>query len=520
MDKIASDNSSIVHPSQWPTLDTDKAKELDQMLSWEDSVSLTFLMVDEIPLAYQLCRRMEEKKKNQPIEQNEIGFVELLALNASKHQNVNWQLQVYEALYLTENYSLLDRIGIKPEVARDFFSSSGYVQLERRRLHALCANIEEKAQRALTMLLLQDAPQGTEHAMMETQMLHFMEIGVVKMENNCWMNLMEYLKLIDQTMVSYVAPPPNNPPPKPRKINSWHDDTKSLEDHYEMGPGLCIIINQKTFYVDPDPSLYASKLEDRIGTDRDRDELDATFTMFGAEVVVHNNLTHKQIDLETTKDAVKANNSKYYWLVVCILSHGRRQNGEDEILGCNGVPVIRKQIIQKFTDSDKCPALHQRPKLFFFQACRGTDRQQGIPPPSPEIIQSDGECGANESQQGGPNRADFFIGSATIEDFVSYRSTEHGSFFIRHLCNELQENGHKLYIEDIMREVNRKVFNYRKDHTMMPEYSSALTKKLIFARPKFCLVEAAQKMLHNQMFYSLTLDFVSRQTGINTNYFP
>merc|ERR1712080_71804 len=163
-------------------------------------------------------------------------------------------------------------------------------------------------------------------------------------------------------------------------------------------------------------------------------------------------------------------------------------------------PVNRKSIIQKFTDSDKCPALHQRPKLFFFQACRGADSQQVTPSQPVEVIQADG-AGGNECDKGGLNRADFLIGSATIEDFVSYRSTEHGSFFIRLLCLELQENGHKTYIEDIMREVNRKVSTHRKDHTMMPEYSSALTKKLIFARPKYCLVEAAQKMLHNQMFY-------------------
>lgn len=41
--------------------------------------------------------------------------------------------------------------------------------------------------------------------------------------------------------------------------------------HHPQGPGLCVIVNQKTF---------SSGLQDRLGTDRDRDELEATFTLF------------------------------------------------------------------------------------------------------------------------------------------------------------------------------------------------------------------------------------------------
>ena len=117
-----------------------------------------------------------------------------------------------------------------------------------------------------------------------------------------------------------------------------------LEDeHYQQGPGLCVIINQKIFYSDPSyPN--APRLEDRLRTDRDRDELEATFTVFGADCLIFDDLTHEEMLDKLERAALKANNQKYFWVSVCVLSHGRRLNGVDEILGCNGVGIDRKKV--------------------------------------------------------------------------------------------------------------------------------------------------------------------------------
>ena len=49
------------------------------------------------------------------------------------------------------------------------------------------------------------------------------------------------------------------------------------------------------------------------------------------------------------------------------------------------------------------------------------------------------------------------VASATIQDFVSFRSTVEGSFFIRHLCKVLQDHGHEKTLADLMIIVNSKV---------------------------------------------------------------
>ena len=53
--------------------------------------------------------------------------------------------------------------------------------------------------------------------------------------------------------------------------------------------------------------------------------------------------------------------------VVCILSHGRE---DGEIAGIDGSHVTDVQVEEMFTASN-CPDLANKPKIFFFVACRG-----------------------------------------------------------------------------------------------------------------------------------------------------
>ena len=126
---------------------------------------------------------------------------------------------------------------------------------------------------------------------------------------------------------------------------------------------------------------FCDELDDRLGTDRDRDELEVTFTLLGAKCLIFNDLTHRELQETLEQAALQANNPKYFWVAVCVLSHGRRLDNVDEIFGVNGIGMDRKkvdktksikilimtffllQIISIFAD----PNLHMKPKLFFFQ---------------------------------------------------------------------------------------------------------------------------------------------------------
>ena len=62
-------------------------------------------------------------------------------------------------------------------------------------------------------------------------------------------------------------------------------------------------------------------------------------------------------------------------LVLFFLSHGEqvKQNGRvvDSILGTDGERVYADEDILNVFTADSCPQLKSKPKLVFFQACRG-----------------------------------------------------------------------------------------------------------------------------------------------------
>ena len=53
-------------------------------------------------------------------------------------------------------------------------------------------------------------------------------------------------------------------------------------------------------------------------------------------------------------------------LLVAILTHG----SEEVVFGVDGVPVTMSDVFEPFT-SERCPALHHKPKFFIINACRG-----------------------------------------------------------------------------------------------------------------------------------------------------
>ena len=62
----------------------------------------------------------------------------------------------------------------------------------------------------------------------------------------------------------------------------------------------------------------------------------------------------------------------YDCLVICILSHGELNH----ICGTNWRPVAIRDLTGAF-QTNRCPSLAGKPKLFFLQACQGTDDMGG-----------------------------------------------------------------------------------------------------------------------------------------------
>ncbi|XP_055976754.1 caspase-7 [Sorex fumeus] len=235
--------------------------------------------------------------------------------------------------------------------------------------------------------------------------------------------------------------------------------------------GKCIIINNKNFDKN-------TGMDIRTGTDRDAKALHDCFTNLGFEVIIKNDLTCQgMVDLLQKVAGEDHRNSACF---ACIfLSHGE----ENIIFGTDDkIPI--KELTSCFR-GDRCRTLVEKPKLFFIQACRGTELDDGIQPDSGTVYEEPTpRCRL-------PLEADFLYAYSTVPGYYSWRNPGQGSWFVQALCTILQEYGKKLEIMQILTRVNNMVARnfesrnsnpYYDEKKQIPSVVSMLTKELYFGK--------------------------------------
>ncbi|XP_073934369.1 caspase-7 isoform X3 [Castor canadensis] len=234
--------------------------------------------------------------------------------------------------------------------------------------------------------------------------------------------------------------------------------------------GKCIIINNKNFD-------KTTGMEVRNGTDKDAEALFKCFRRLGFDVVVHNDCTCDKMQ-DLLKKASEEDHRDSACFACILLSHGE----EDRIYGKDGVTPI-KELTAHFR-GDRCKTLLEKPKLFFIQACRGTELDDGIQADSGPINDMD----ANPRYKI-PVEADFLFAYSTVPGYYSWRNPGSGSWFVQALCSVLDEYGKKLEIMQILTRVNHRVarhFESQSDNPLFHEKKqipcvvSMLTKELYF----------------------------------------
>ncbi|NWH24165.1 CASP3 protein, partial [Grus americana] len=234
-------------------------------------------------------------------------------------------------------------------------------------------------------------------------------------------------------------------------------------DYPEMGE--CVIINNKNFH-------RKTGMLPRSGTDADAASVREVFMMLGYKIKINNDLSCGDI-FKLLKNVSEEDHSKRSSFVCVLLSHG----DEGFIYGTDG-PLELKALTSLFR-GDRCRSLAGKPKLFFIQACRGTELDSGI----------EADSGSEETIcQKIPVEADFLYAYSTAPGYYSWRNSAEGSWFIQSLCKMLKEHGRKLELMQILTRVNRKVAEYESCSTrqdfnakkQIPCIVSMLTKEFYF----------------------------------------
>ena len=142
----------------------------------------------------------------------------------------------------------------------------------------------------------------------------------------------------------------------------------------------------------------------RKGSKVDAEALSKTFRGFGYEVRPHRNLTAAQLR-QTLKDLAKEKGPNgesifkgYASLVVCLLSHG----GLGTVCGVDNEEVKFLELQYEIFNSESCPDLNDKPKIFIIQACQG-NRKILHDPPVDNVVKENDNNQSSASAMGPPS---------------------------------------------------------------------------------------------------------------------
>ena len=188
--------------------------------------------------------------------------------------------------------------------------------------------------------------------------------------------------------------------------------------------GICLIINNISFQ---------PPLRRRDGALVDERRLIALFQHLDFDVYVKQDLTVDHMR-STAREFAAKDHSQFDTFVFFILSHG---GSNDVIFGVDGGTISVTELLC-FFKSAECPTLQNKPKLFFFQACRGPLQNHSLTA-SGTVPSSSGTRMVSVSalsRSTFPEEADFLLAFSTAPGYIAVRNKVRGSLFVEVSCLE------------------------------------------------------------------------------------
>ena len=139
-------------------------------------------------------------------------------------------------------------------------------------------------------------------------------------------------------------------------------------DHAKRG--IALIINISKY----EPNNFNPKLEERKWSEKDVENLTKTLKYLEFDVKLEENLTKSEIE-ERLKQIVSFDHKDFDCFLCVVMSHGN----EDNIVTRDNKLISFEEIMAPIK---LCPTLENKPKMFFFQACRGENKMNQRPPTS------------------------------------------------------------------------------------------------------------------------------------------
>jgi hypothetical protein len=220
-------------------------------------------------------------------------------------------------------------------------------------------------------------------------------------------------------------------------------------DHAKRG--IALVINIRTYNPNPD------KLKERIWSEKDVENLKTTLEYLEFVLKFYENLTASEIEKKIQKIADEDHTNSDCFLCV-IMSHGN----DDKIIAGDSKEISFEKIM---TPIKSCASLENKPKLFFFQACRGQNEMEQVK--KQRSYSSGSTSGGNEADHIGEStsnkvnalkqnatqqtksepkqktkmerEADLLMYYATLPEHYAFGNVAEGTIFIKSVCKELNQ---------------------------------------------------------------------------------
>ena len=152
-------------------------------------------------------------------------------------------------------------------------------------------------------------------------------------------------------------------------------------------------------------------------------------------------------------------------MFVCVLCFRSGISGKNDDI------ISVEEIIKYFKGSKD---LVGKPKLFFIQACRGSESGDSD-------VEGDNKGADNGKRLCPPKSSDILVAHSTVEGELAYRSIYTGSWFIQTLIKQINTHARSAHLMDIMTVVNNEIAESElKGYRQMPQQVSTLTKFVFF----------------------------------------
>lgn len=228
-------------------------------------------------------------------------------------------------------------------------------------------------------------------------------------------------------------------------------------DCYEIQPqanrGKVLIININKF----------NGGGERKGSKVDVQNLEYLFDKMGGfkgQVKVVENLSAIKIQLEVSRFSGQGFSNTDI-VVVVIMTHGDKLDSEGEVMYGSDNGTFKESDITNLFSEENVPKLKGKPKLFLFQACRGS-----VDPDHPDD--------ASDS-----TLSDIIVLHGTESGYTSKRNPYDGTYFIRAFCHAVMENACDNHLTELVPKMQDYIKSKNRKQ-IISMYPKKTPKKLYF----------------------------------------